>query len=84
MADTFRRNNVRVVLDLALTALFDMRMDEIRALHDYTFDVQRKHSDVIYGHWLSFDPNLGKEAIKEFERARQPRPGSSVSASLAK
>jgi len=75
MADTFRRNNVRVVLDLALTALFDMSMEKIRALHDYTFEVQRQHSDVIFGHWLSFDPRLGKEAIKEFERARAAKAG---------
>ena len=75
MADTFRRAKVRVVLDLALTALFDMNIDEIRALHDYTFDVQRQHRDVIFGHWLSFDPRLGKEAINEFERARAAKAG---------
>jgi predicted TIM-barrel fold metal-dependent hydrolase len=69
MADTFRRNNVRVVLDLATTILYSMDMDEIRAQHDYTFAVQRKHSDVIFGHWLSLDPRLGKDAIKEYERA---------------
>lgn len=69
MADTFRRNNVRVVLDLALTALSDMSLEQIRAVHDYTFQVQRQHSDVIFGHWLSFDPRLGKAAITEFERA---------------
>jgi predicted TIM-barrel fold metal-dependent hydrolase len=69
MTDTFRRNNVRVVLDLATTVLYPMTLDEIRELHDYTFEVQRKNSDVIFGHWLSLDPRLGKDAIKEFERS---------------
>lgn len=69
MANTFRKNNVRVVMDLATTVLYPMNVDEIRTLHDYTFEVQRKNRDVIFGHWLSFDPRLGKEAIKEFERA---------------
>ncbi len=75
MADTFRRNNVRVMLDLATTVLYPMTIDEIRALHDYTFAVQRKHSDVIFGHWLSLDPRLGKEAIKEYERAVAAKAG---------
>jgi len=44
-------------------------MDKIRADHDYTFGVQRKNPDAIFGHWLSFDPRLGKAAIKEYERA---------------
>jgi hypothetical protein len=69
MTDTFRRNNVRVMMDLATTVLYPMNIDEIRAAHDYTFEVQRKHSDVIFGHWLSLNPRLGKEAIKEYERA---------------
>jgi uncharacterized protein len=53
----------------ATTILYPMKIDEIRALHDYTFDVQRKNRDVIFGHWLSLDPHLGKDAIKKFERA---------------
>jgi predicted TIM-barrel fold metal-dependent hydrolase len=69
MTDAFRRNNVRVMMDLATTVLSPMTMDEIRALHDYTFEVQRAHSDVIFGHWLSFDPRLGRQALQEFERA---------------
>lgn len=69
MVATLRRNNVRAVMDLALTAFVDMPMEEIRALHDYTFEVQRKHPDVIFGHWLSLNPRLGREAIKEYERA---------------
>ena len=68
MTDTFRKNNVRTVLDLALTVWMD-DLDAIKEIHDYTFDVQRKNSDVIFGHWLSFDPRIGKDGIKEYERA---------------
>jgi uncharacterized protein len=75
MAETFRRNNVRVMLDLALTAFIDMSMEDIRAVHDYTFEVQRQNSDVIFGHWLSLDPRLGREANREFERAVAAKAG---------
>ena len=69
MTDSFRRANARVMMDLATTVLNPMGMDEIRALHDYTFEVQRQHKDVIFGHWLSLDPRLGRDAIREYERA---------------
>ena len=69
MADYFRANNVRVVLDLAWIAMAKMPIEEMREYHDYTFEVQRQHSDVVFGHWLNFDPRLGKPAIDEFERA---------------
>jgi predicted TIM-barrel fold metal-dependent hydrolase len=69
MAATFRENNVRVMMDLAITVLYDMDIEKIRALHDYTFDVQRKNRDVIFGHWLSLDPRLGKAALQEYERS---------------
>ena len=68
MADTFRRNKVRTVLDLALTLWMD-DLDEIREIHDYCFDVARRHRDAIFGHWLSFNPEIGKAGIAEFERA---------------
>lgn len=69
MMDTLRRNGVRAVLDLAITALYPMSMERMRELHDYTFDVQRANKDVIFGHWLTLNPTLGKDAIREFERA---------------
>ena len=68
MTDTFRRNGVRTILDLALTCWMDS-VDDIRAIHDYAFDVQRRHRDAIFGHWLSFDPRIGRDGIREFERA---------------
>jgi predicted TIM-barrel fold metal-dependent hydrolase len=75
MVATFRKNGVRVILDLATPILFPMSLDEIRAAHDYTFDVQRKNSDAIFGHWLTLDPRLGKDALKEFERAVAAKAG---------
>lgn len=75
MVGTFRKNNVRVMMDLATPVLYPMDMGQIREVHDYTFDVQRKNSDVIFGHWLSFDPRLGKDAIKEYERAVAAKAG---------
>jgi uncharacterized protein len=75
MIATFRKNNVRVMMDLATTVLYPMDMDKIREDHDYTFEVQRKNPDAIFGHWLSFDPRLGKKAIKEYERAVAAKAG---------
>ena len=54
MADYFRQNNVRTILDLSFTKF--LPIEEIRAHHDYAFEFQRKHPDVVFGHWLQFDP----------------------------
>jgi uncharacterized protein len=67
MADYFRRNNVRAILDLSFTKF--LPIDEIRAHHDYAFAFQRAHPDVVFGHWLQFDPRRALEAIREFDRA---------------
>jgi predicted TIM-barrel fold metal-dependent hydrolase len=75
MMATLRKNNVRAMLDLAIPVFYPMTMDQIRELHDYTFDVQRKNPDVVFGHWISLDPRLGKEAIKEYERAVAAKAG---------
>jgi len=75
MTDTFRKNNVRVMMDLAVTVLDDMDWDRIRELHDYTFEVQRQNSDVIYGHWLSFNPHVGQKGVEEFQRAVEANAG---------
>lgn len=75
MTDSFRRSKARVMMDLALTVLSPMNIDEIRELHDYTFDVQRQNRDVIFGHWLSLDPRLGRAALLEFERASAANAG---------
>lgn len=66
MVDYFRRNDCRTILDLAWVA--KLPLEEMAAYHDYAYAVQRQHPDVIFGHWLNFDPRLGKPAVKEFER----------------
>lgn len=68
MAATMRRNNVRAMMDFAWPAFAPTPLEEIQALHDYGFDVQRRNSDVIFGHWLTFDPRIGAAGIKEYER----------------
>lgn len=73
MAEYFRGNNARVILDLAWTKF--LPIPEMREYHDYAFDVQRRHPDVIFGHWLIFDPRKGREAVQEFERAIAAGPG---------
>src|SRR6188474_2344795 len=67
MANYFRQNNVRTILDLSFTKF--LPIEEIRAHHDYAFEFQRKHPDVVFGHWLQFDPRRALEAIREFDRA---------------
>jgi len=73
MAAVFRRHNVRVILDLAITMW--MNIDEIREVHDYAFSVQRRHPDVIFGHWLTYNPLIGREGIRELERAMAAKAG---------
>jgi predicted TIM-barrel fold metal-dependent hydrolase len=75
MAATLRRNNVRAMMDLAFPVFSPMPLEDIQALHDYTFDVQRRHPDVIFGHWLSFDPRIGKAGLKEYERCVAAKAG---------
>lgn len=73
MCAYFRKNNVRVILDLAWTKF--LPIPEMREYHEYAFDVQRKNPDVIFGHWLIFDPRKGKEAVAEFQRCLSAAPG---------
>lgn len=72
-AALLRKNKVRAVMDLAITMW--MNIDEIREVHDYSFEVQRKYSDVIYGHWLTFDPRIGIEGVREYRRAVDAKAG---------
>ena len=67
MTDFMRENNARVMLDLAFHKMFPI--EEIRALHDYAFEVARRNRDVIFGHWLMFDPRRLEESLDEFRRA---------------
>jgi predicted TIM-barrel fold metal-dependent hydrolase len=67
MTAYFREQNVRTILDLSFTKF--LPIEEIREHHDYAFAVQRANPDVIFGHWLQFDPNRSLEAVREFDRA---------------
>ena len=66
-ADYFRQNNARVILDLSFTKF--MPISAMREYHDFAFDYQRRHSDVVFGHWLQFEPHRATESIREYDRA---------------
>jgi uncharacterized protein len=73
-ADYFRKNSVRVILDISW--IKELPLEEMRAYHDYVFDVQQKHRDVIFGQWLQFDPRRhGKAALEEFRRCLDKNAG---------
>ena len=54
MMDFMRANKVRVILDLAWVR--KLPIEQMREYHDYAFDMARKNRDVIFGHWLMFEP----------------------------
>src|SRR4030095_6010216 len=66
MAEYFRRNNVRTILDFGFTK--SMTLDQVRPFHDYAIDTQQRFSDVIFGNWLQIDPRLGFGAVEELQR----------------
>jgi predicted TIM-barrel fold metal-dependent hydrolase len=65
----FRANGVRAILDLSWTK--SLPIEEIRAHNDYAFAFGRANRDVVFGHWLQFDPTrtATADALAEFERA---------------
>jgi predicted TIM-barrel fold metal-dependent hydrolase len=73
MAAYFRQNDVRTILDMGWIS--ELPFEEMQQYHDYMIEVQRAHSDVIYGHWININPKYGKEAIREFERLQSARGG---------
>ena len=73
MMDYMRNNGVRVILDLSFHKM--LPMEEIRRHNDYTFEVARRNRDVIFGHWLQFDPRRGEESLTEYRRARDADAG---------
>jgi predicted TIM-barrel fold metal-dependent hydrolase len=66
MADYFRANNVRTILDFGFTK--SLPLEEVVPFHDYAIDVQKSHTDVIYGNWLQIDPQLGPRGAGELQR----------------
>ena len=73
MAAHFREMDARAMLDLGVRA--PAPAAEVRALHDYAFETERRHPDVILGHWLHIDPRAGSEALEEFDRCLGAAPG---------
>ena len=73
MADYFRQSGVRVILDFG----FDKHLPIPQAaeLHDYGFETQRAHSDVIIGNWVHISPKTGMEGVRELRRCRDNTDG---------
>ena len=57
MAEDFRQAGVRTILDFGYTKY--LTIDEVAPIHDYGFEVQQAHADVIIGNWVHFQPVLG-------------------------
>ena len=54
MAAHFRDSGVRAILDFGYAKF--RPLEEMRALHDYAFETEAAHRDVILGHWIHIDP----------------------------
>lgn len=72
MAEHFRSIRVQVTLDLGVRSV---SIEELRALHDYALDVQRRFPDVVLGNWLHIDPRLGRAGVEELERCVSAKAG---------
>src|SRR5215470_9039890 len=85
MAEHFRLNRVRSILDLGYAKY--RPIEEMRALHDYGFETEAAHPDVILGHWIHIDPQRsGAEGVSELRRCIDKKLGFlgfAVSASLS-
>jgi uncharacterized protein len=69
----FRWHDARAVLDLSYTK--ELPIEEMRLHHDYALDYQRRYPDVVFGHWLQFQPWRAAEALAEFQRCTEARAG---------
>jgi predicted TIM-barrel fold metal-dependent hydrolase len=72
MADHFRANEVRAILDFGF-AKFEP-LEKMQALHDYGFETERAHRDVILGHWIHIDP-MREGGVAELRRCIDKRCG---------
>src|SRR5215210_591056 len=83
MAQHFRDNGVQAILDLGYAKY--RPLSQMQALHDYAFEVERQHRDVILGHWIHIDPLRTPDGVNELRRCidkRQGFLGFAVSSSL--
>ncbi len=62
----FRQHKVRTILDLSFTK--ELPIEEMRSHHDYALHYQRRYPDVVFGHWLQFQPWRTEESLAEFQR----------------
>ena len=67
-AQYFRSHGARAIFDLSYTK--DLPIEEMQAHHDYAVGYQRMFPDVVFGHWLQFQPWRVEESLSEFERVR--------------
>ncbi len=84
MAQYFRDNNAKAILDLGFSKF--KPLEEMRSLHDYSFETEKAHRDVILGHWIHIDPRMGADGVSELRRCIDKRVGFlgfAVSASLS-
>jgi uncharacterized protein len=73
MAQYFRANNVRAILDLGFAKF--LPLEQMQSLHDYCFATERAHRDVILGHWFHVDPRMGPAGVQELRRCIDGRVG---------
>lgn len=73
MADYFRQSGVRTILDFGYTKFIPLA--EAKPVHDYGFETERAHPDVILGHWIHVDPHTGAEGVRELRRCIDQAPG---------
>lgn len=73
MTDYFRTTGVRTVLDFGYTKFIPL--EEAAQVHDYGFQTQRDHCDVILGHWIHIDPHQGAAGVRELRRCIDRAPG---------
>ncbi|WP_322013866.1 amidohydrolase family protein [Paraburkholderia sp. J12] len=72
MAEYFVAQNVQTVLDFGFSKFASL--SELRELHDYAFEVQRRYPEAILGHWVHTDPSLGEAALDELVRCIELAP----------
>jgi uncharacterized protein len=65
-ATYFRKHEARTILDLSYTK--ELPIEEMRVHHDYALDYQRRYPDIVFGHWLQFQPWRAAESLTEFQR----------------
>ena len=73
MAQYFRDSGVKAILDFGFAKFHPL--GEMQALHDYAFETERAHRDVILGHWIHVDPKMGEDGVRELRRCIDRRIG---------